>query len=220
MTQTFAADSKYVVHFVENPTHICVLCPPMQETHLSPHLFEARHILQIKKETRAQSIMPRRKRMGSLAQKWMNTKLSENVNSLTKTVTALELEACSSPTTEEGFDLPNDDHSFGEEPVTDEPETTTPNSLSSHGSETDEESESEDAVGNISTTVAQQVQMHFGINNSGVNDDDLNSNDECTINLSPLDCATLDVLKLCHNAGCSLEFYDLLFALLQNAPTH
>jgi hypothetical protein len=49
-------------------------------------------------------------------------------NSLTKTVTALELEAHSSPTTDEGgFDLPNDEHSFGEEPVTDEPETTTPN---------------------------------------------------------------------------------------------
>ena len=72
---------------------------------------------------------------GLKGKKWLNTKLSENVNSLTKTVTALELEACSSPTTDEGFDLPNDDHSFGEEPVTDEPETTTPNSLSSHGSD-------------------------------------------------------------------------------------
>jgi hypothetical protein len=78
MTQTSAADSKYVVHFVENPKHICVQCQPMQETHLSLHLFAVRHILQINKETTRQSIMPRRKRMEALAQKWMNTKLSEN----------------------------------------------------------------------------------------------------------------------------------------------
>jgi hypothetical protein len=64
--------------------------------------------------------------------------------------------------------------------------------------------------------------MPFGINNSRVNDnelsnDNINSNDESTVNLSPMDCATLDVLKLCHHAGCSLEFYDILFALLQKA---
>ena len=172
--------------------------------------------MQIRIESSVITTMARRtQRAGLKGKKWLNTKLSENVNSLTKTVTALELEACSSPTTDEGFDLPNDDHSFCVEPVFDEPETTIPNSLSSNGSETDEEYESEDAVGNISTTVAQQVQMHFGINNSGVNNDDLNSDDERTINLSPLDCATLDVLKLCHNAGCSLEFYDMLFALLR-----
>jgi hypothetical protein len=35
--------------------------------------------------------------------------------------------------------------------------------------------------------------------------------------LVPLDCASLlDVLKLCHDAGVSLEFYDILFALLRN----
>ena len=32
----------------------------------------------------------------------------------------------------------------------------------------------------------------------------------------PLDCATLYVFKLCHGAGVSLEFYDILFALLRN----
>ena len=143
-------------------------------------------------------------------QKWMSTSLSENVNSLIKLVTTLEFEACSSLTTNEGFDLPYDDHSFGEDPVTDKAERTIPNSSSSNVTETDEESESEEAAVNMSTTVAQQVQMHFGINNSRVNDnvlnnDNLNSNDDSTVNLSPVDCATLDVLKLCHDAGCSLN---------------
>jgi hypothetical protein len=142
------------------------------------------------------------------------------VNSLTATVTALELEAQNSPTTSEGFDVANNEDSSGEEPVADA-ETSTPNSSYSNFTETDEEFKSKETAVNVSTTVAQQVQMHFGINNTAVSDDDNNnnhnnnSNDEANVKLSPVDCATLDVLKLCHNAGVSLEFYDILFALLR-----
>jgi hypothetical protein len=61
--------------------------------------------------------MARRKnvsgRAGLQGQKWLNTSLSENVNSLTTTVTALELEACSSSTTSEDFDFANDKNSSG-----------------------------------------------------------------------------------------------------------
>jgi hypothetical protein len=133
--------------------------------------------------------------------------------------TALELEAQSSPTTSEGFDVANNEDSSGEEPVADA-ETSTPNSSSSNFTETDEEFESEEAAVSVSTTVAQQVQMHLGINNTAVSDDDNNNNnnnnnDEAHIKLSPVDCATLDVLKLYHDAGVSLEFYDILFALLR-----
>ena len=140
----------------------------------------------------------------------MNTSLSENVNSLSATVTALELEANSSLTTTEGLDFPIDDNSCsGEEPLGDA-ETSTPNSSSTNVIDTDEESISDDVVDNLSTTVAEQVQMHCGINHK------INSNDESNVvNLSPVDYATLDVLKLCHDAGCSLEFYDIMFALLR-----
>jgi hypothetical protein len=44
-------------------------------------------------------------------QKWLNTRLSEDVKSLTATVTALELEGLSSPTTSEGLDFANNEDS-------------------------------------------------------------------------------------------------------------
>jgi hypothetical protein len=57
--------------------------------------------LQFKKETRTNTIMARKKgrgradrrRAGLQGQKWLNTRLSEDVNSLTMTVTALELDS-------------------------------------------------------------------------------------------------------------------------------
>jgi hypothetical protein len=59
--------------------------------------------------------------------------------------------------------------------------------------------------------------MHLGTNDAhdGSEDDDAtNPGDEPEIRLTPVDSATLDVLKLCHDAGVSLDFYDILFALL------
>jgi hypothetical protein len=154
-----------------------------------------------------------RRRAGLQGQKWLNTRLSEDVNSLTMTVTALELDARSLPTTSVGYDIANDEDSSGEEYVADAG-TSTPNSMSSDG-----ELESEEAVFDISPNVAQQVEMHFGINNTEVSDDDendrYNSDEESNVKLSPMDRATLDVLQLCHDAGVSLEFYDILFALLR-----
>jgi hypothetical protein len=135
------------------------------------------------------------------------------------TVTALELDALSLPTRSEGFDIANDEDSSGENHVLADAETSTPNSPSSDVTETDEEFESEEAAVNVSTTVAQQVEMHFGINNTEVSEDndnnDSNSNDETNVKLSPADRATLGVLKLCHDAGVSLEYYNILFAFLR-----
>ena len=192
----------------------------MQNFLLSPHKFVIRPFVQIRKQTTNIITMGRRKknsgRAGLKGQNWVNTKLSENVNTLTTTVTALELDC---QCTSEGIDFPNDANSSDEEPVTDA-ETITPSSTTTNNTETDEESDSEEAPGNDSTTVTEQVHMHFGMNNSSIHGNDpnhhnKNTTDESTVNLSPQDCATLDVLKLCHDAGCSLEFYDILFALLQ-----
>ena len=159
-------------------------------------------------------VRPKKKsiRSGLQGQKWI-------VNTLTKTVTSLELDPRGTMTTSDDLDFPNNDNSSVEETVTGAG-TTTPSSTSTNVTETDEESDSEEALGNVSTTVTEQVQMHFGMNHPGEHDNDPNEHkenptDEPTVNLSPVDCATLDVLKLCHDAGCSLEFYDILFALLR-----
>ena len=69
------------------------------------------------------------------------------VNTLTTTATSLELDPCSTMTSSEGLDFPNDDNSSGEEPVT-RAETTTPSSTSTNFTETEEESDSEEALGN------------------------------------------------------------------------
>ena len=67
--------------------------------------------------------MARRKntagRKGLQGQKWLNTSLTENVNSLTTTVTALELDAqsCLLATSHE-FDIPDDDNSLVGDPGT------------------------------------------------------------------------------------------------------
>ena len=153
--------------------------------------------------------MPGKKRRGLQGQKWLTTSLSETVRSLTATVTALELDAQSLPATSDGFDIANDEDSIGDEHIADNKE-----SLS-----TDEEFESEEAPVDDTTTVAQQAEMHFGRSNNmeevSDNNNINNSKDADNVILSPMDCATLDVLKLCHDAGVSLEFYDILFALLR-----
>jgi hypothetical protein len=145
-----------------------------------------------------------RGRAGLQGQKWLNTRLSEDVNSLTATVTALELDALSLPTRSEGFDIANDEDSSGEEHVADA-ETSTPNSSSSNVTETDEEFESEEAAVNVSTTVAQQVQMHFGINNTEVSDDndndDNNSNYESNVKLSPTTVTLFQTQSRHHQAS-------------------
>ena len=81
--------------------------------------------------------------------------------SLTMTVTALELDS-----TTDDFDIPNDDdHSLVGDPET-SAQTSNPNSSFSIRTDTDDEFESEQAPVNASATVAQQVQMHFGMNNT------------------------------------------------------
>jgi hypothetical protein len=142
--------------------------------------------------------MSRKKRRGLQGQKWLTTSLSESVGSLTETVTALELDAQTLPAKSDGFDIPNDEHSLSDE------EHVADNT----------DSESEEAPVDNSTTVAQQAEMHFGTA-AEVSDNNHKSTYESHIILSPMDCATLDVLKLCHAAGVSLEFYDILFALLR-----
>jgi hypothetical protein len=131
-------------------------------------------------------------------------------------VTALELDPESLPTTSDGFDIANDEDSLGEEHIA-HTETSTPNPFSLDFMMTDEEFESEEAPVDDSTTVAEQAEIHFGRRSNAVevSDDNNNSKDESTVILSPMDCATLDVLKLCHDAGVSLEFYGNLFALLR-----
>jgi hypothetical protein len=56
-------------------------------------------------------------------------------------------------------------------------------------------------------------------NNSKRSDnDDNNDNDdgECSnVELTPADCASLKFLFHCHNGGVSLEFYDILFAIIR-----
>jgi hypothetical protein len=114
------------------------------------------------------------------------------------------------------LDFTNDEDSSVHENV-DVTQTSTPPASSVDDRDTDNELESEDAPVDDSTTMAQQVEMHLGTNNAhdgNADDDDTNPGDEPKIRLTPVDCATLDVLKLCHDAGVSLKFYDILFALL------
>jgi hypothetical protein len=113
-------------------------------------------------------------------------------------------------TTSEDTDFGNDGNSSGEEPTVTDAETPNPNTISTNVTETDDEFESEEPPVNVTATVEQQVLMHCGKNNSLVSDVD-----ESIVKLSPVDCATLDVLKLCHDGGCSLECFDRLFALLR-----
>jgi hypothetical protein len=157
------------------------------------------------------------KRAGRQGQKWVTTSLSERAHSLTVTVTALELDAGNPSLTGcEDFDVTNNKDSSVHENV-DVTKMSTPPASSVDDRDTDDELESEDARVDASTTTAQQVQMHLGTNDAhdgNTDDDDTNPGNEPKIKVTPVDCATLDVLKLCHDAGVSLEFYDIPFALL------
>jgi len=158
----------------------------------------------------------------------MTTSLSVSARLLTETVTALELDAQSLPTSDDGlFNIANDEDSSAQEHTADL-ETQSPNPSVCYDSDTaEEEVEKENAPACESTTVAQQVDMLLGgLNNSttGVSSGEQDENNmtpdgEPDIRLTPVDRATLDVLKLCHDAGVSLEFYDILFALLRKHST-
>ena len=163
--------------------------------------------------------MARRSRTGRQAQKWVTTSLSESARSLTATVAALELDARNLPTRSEDFEVTNNEDSSIQDNAFDAQESM-PHSSSVDDTETDDEPESEDAPVDNSATIRQQVEMHLGSNNaqeevSSDNDNNTNSGDDPEISLTSVDCATLDVLKLCHDVGVSLEFYDILFALLR-----
>ena len=174
-----------------------------------------------------------RRRAGVQGQRWVATSLSESVHSLTATVTTLELDATSLLAPTEDFHVTNDDDSSGPENVADTvtndndssgPEnvadtaTPNPNSATSDLSVlSEDDSESEESSVNDLATVVEQVELHLGNNNPEVMDHNNNPSTtvEPEIALTAVDCATLDVLKLCHDAGTSLEFYDILFALLR-----
>ena len=132
---------------------------------------------------------------------------------LTATVAALEMDTQRLPTTEEDtLDFANDEDASSQEVAGDK--ASTPHPFSS--AIWDDESDTEQALPHDSTTVAEQVEIlydHADIEVSG--DSNHISQEDDNVTLSPLEHATLDVLKLCHDAGCSLEFYDILFALLR-----
>jgi hypothetical protein len=158
---------------------------------------------------------------------WMDTSVSETHSSLTATLTVLEMD----PTTLDGFDVAENkcDSSIQEHGTDTQLPAPIPFSsvlFDTFDSETEDEDEvevgAEDTPADDYTTVAEQVEMHVG---RGINvevSDDNNQNlhrdsrpNKTNVALSPIDCAKLDILKLCHDGGASLEFYDNLFALLQ-----
>ena len=79
-----------------------------------------------------------RGRSGIKGKKWLSTSLTENVNTLTTTVTALELDSYCFMTTSEGPDFGNDGNSSGEETTVTDAETPNPNSISTNVTETDD----------------------------------------------------------------------------------
>ena len=116
------------------------------------------------------------------------------------------------PTAEDDtLNFANDEDASSQE-VTDE--ASTPHPFSS--ANWDNESDTKEAPPDYSKTFAQQVEILYKHTVTEVSGDSNNiSQEDDSVTLSPLDLATLDVLKLCHDAGCSLEFYDILFALLR-----
>ena len=145
-------------------------------------------------------------RAGVQGQRWMTTSLSVSACLLTATATALELDSQSLPTSVDGFEVANDEDSLAEEHIAD-PERQSPNPSACYDSETaEEEFELGDAPADESTTVAQQVEMLLGRNNSttgvSVNDENnMTPGGKPDIRLTPVGRATLDVLKLCKMLG-------------------
>jgi hypothetical protein len=160
----------------------------------------------------------RARRVGSQGHKRVSTCLSENARLSTATAASLELDPSNLPASgREDFDITNDKDASVQESV-DTANLSMLHLSSDNDSDTDDVPEHKHAPANDSTTVAEELEMHLGGNNAQVNsDDDGNTNpgNDPEISLTPVDCATLDVLKLCHEAGVSLEFYDIVFALLR-----
>ena len=95
------------------------------------------------------------RRAGLQGQRWMTTSLSASARLLTATVTALELDAQSLPTSDDGlFDVANDEEALSQEHTADL-ETQSPNpSVCYYDSDTaEEEVDSEDGPADESTTV-------------------------------------------------------------------
>jgi hypothetical protein len=159
---------------------------------------------------------------------WMDTSVSKTHSSLTATLTVLEMD----PTTHDGFEVADNERESSTQEHGTDTQLPAPNPFSSVLPDTfDSENEDEDEIGakdtpaDDCTTAAEQVEMHLGrgINVEAEVSNDNNQNlcrdssrpNETNVALSPIDCAMLDILKLCHDGGASLEFYDNLFALLQ-----
>jgi hypothetical protein len=155
----------------------------------------------------------------------MDTRISESHSSLITTLTILEME----PTTCDGFCVAGDEDDSSIQDHVAHSETASPAHPVSSTFSDAEDSETEDegdAPVDGSTTVAEQVEMLIGRSNTAEVCHDINNNqnqnsvpNESNVALSPIDCATLEVLKLCHDAGVSLEFYDKLFAKLRKHST-
>jgi hypothetical protein len=147
----------------------------------------------------------------------MDTSLSESHSLLTATLAVLETD----PTTCDGFDVADDkDDSSIKEHVADakmpprnpfssnfsDAEDSETKEEEDEDKEEEDEVEAEDTPVDDSKTVAEQMETHIGRSNTAEvsNDNNKNKNQNSTPNqsnaaLSPIDCATLDVLKLCHN---------------------
>ena len=113
--------------------------------------------------------MARRKfksgRPGLQGQKWVSTSLSENARLLTATVASLELDPSTLPASSDEFDVPNDNRSSDQEGVAAVQTSTTPSS-SVDNSDDDDVSESEHPPACDSTTVAEELHVDLGGNNS------------------------------------------------------
>ena len=157
----------------------------------------------------------RARRVGSQGHKRVSTRLSENARLLTATAASLELDPSNLPASgREDFDITNDKDASVQESV-DTANLSTLHLSSDDDSDTDDIPEHEHAPVNDSTTVAEELEMHLGCNNAQVNsDDDSNTNpdNDPEISLTPVDCATLDVLKLCHEASSFTTLFLPCFA--------
>jgi hypothetical protein len=156
----------------------------------------------------------------------MDTSLSETHSSLTVTLTVLEMD----PTTYDDFDVADDKDDSSVQEHGSDAKMPAPNPFSSVFSDTfDSETEDEEEVVakdtpvDDCTTVAEQVEIHIGrsitAEASNNNNQDMFHNstpNEANIALSPIDCATLDILKRCHDGGVSLEFYDNFLPCFEN----
>ena len=154
----------------------------------------------------------KRNRPGARARSQRLVDHSISQNTLTATITALELDTQSLPTPDDTLDFPNDKDNDSSQEV--EHNASTPYPFSS--ANWDDKSDTKEAPPDDTTTVAQQVEILYKETDTEVSSDsNIVTQEDDSVTLSPLDRATIDVLKLCHDAGVSLEFYNTLFALLR-----